>query len=80
MTRLVQHTEYRGAASTDGVTLDIRTLHGIPRYEDEAARGLPEAIGTQKDAIAADGVVLATPEYSIGIPPVFKNADIAAVR
>jgi len=62
------------------VTLDIRTLHGIPLYDDEAARGLPEAIGALKDAIAADGVILATPEYRIGIPLVFKNAARAVVQ
>src|SRR3546814_13771234 len=48
-----------------GVSLDIRTLHGIPLYDadEEAANGLPEAVVDLKDAIAsADGVILATPE------------------
>jgi len=61
----------------EGVSLDIHTLHGIPLYDadDEEARGLPEAVTALKDAIAAaDGVILATPEYNNGIPGVFKNA------
>ncbi|MCA8889598.1 MAG: NAD(P)H-dependent oxidoreductase, partial [Parvularculaceae bacterium] len=61
----------------DGVSFDIRTLHGIPLYnaDEEAAHGLPDAVASLKEAIiAADGVLLATPEYNNGIPGVFKNA------
>jgi len=60
-----------------GVSLDIRTLHGIPLYDadEEAANGLPQVVVDLKQAIAsADGVILATPEYNNGIPGVFKNA------
>lgn len=60
-----------------GVSLDVRTLHGIPLYDadEEAANGLPGAVVDLKKAIAAaDGVILATPEYNNGIPGVFKNA------
>jgi NAD(P)H-dependent FMN reductase len=58
-------------------TLDIRTLHGIPLYDAdlEASTGLPEPVAALKEAIvAADGLLLATPEYNNGIPGVFKNA------
>jgi NAD(P)H-dependent FMN reductase len=58
------------------VTLDIRTLHGIPLYDGDAetTAGIPPAVTTLKDAFAAaDGVLLATPEYNNGIPGVFKN-------
>lgn len=61
----------------DGVSLEVRTLHGIPLYngDEEAAQGIPQAVAELKDAIAAaDGVILATPEYNNGIPGVFKNA------
>jgi len=61
----------------DGVTLEIRTLHGIPLYDAdlEAAQGPPASVGALKEAVAAaDGVLLGTPEYNNGIPGVFKNA------
>jgi chromate reductase len=60
----------------EDATLDLRTLHGIPLYDAdlEASAGIPAAVAALKDAIAAaDGVVLATPEYNNGIPGVFKN-------
>lgn len=60
-----------------GHTVDIATLHGIPLYDGdlEASEGIPPAVQSLKDRIAAaDGLLLATPEYNNGIPGVFKNA------
>ena len=54
-----------------------RTLHGIPLYDGdvEAAEGIPAAVAALKEEIvAADGLLLVTPEYNNGIPGVFKNA------
>ena len=60
-----------------GATLDVRTIHGIPLYnaDDEAAAGVPPPVRELKAAIAAaDGLLLATPEYNNSIPGAFKNA------
>jgi NAD(P)H-dependent FMN reductase len=61
----------------EGVELIVRTLHGIPLYngDDEDATGIPPAVVELKDAIvAADGLLLSTPEYNNSIPGVCKNA------
>lgn len=56
--------------------LDARTLHGIPLYDGdiESRDGIPPVVAALKAAImAADGLLLVTPEYNNGIPGVFKN-------
>jgi chromate reductase, NAD(P)H dehydrogenase (quinone) len=60
-----------------GVTLDVRTIHGIPLYDGdvESGPGIPEAVTKLKDDIASsDGLLLVTPEYNNSLPGVFKNA------
>jgi NAD(P)H-dependent FMN reductase len=60
-----------------GVSLEIASIHGIPLYDAdlEASQGIPPPVVALKDRIAAaDGLLLATPEYNNGIPGVFKNA------
>jgi NAD(P)H-dependent FMN reductase len=61
----------------EGIELDIATLHGIPVYDGdvEARDGLPAAVQALKaKVLAADGVLLATPEYNNGVPGSLKNA------
>jgi NAD(P)H-dependent FMN reductase len=56
--------------------LAVASIRGIPLYDyDIEVQGLPATVAQLKDAIvAADGVLLVTPEYNNGIPGVFKNA------
>jgi chromate reductase, NAD(P)H dehydrogenase (quinone) len=58
-------------------TLEIASIRGIPLYDGdvEATQGIPATVTQLKEAIiAADGVLLVTPEYNNSIPGVFKNA------
>jgi chromate reductase len=57
--------------------LEVSSIAEIPLYNGdlEAAEGIPPSVMALKEAIAAaDGLLLATPEYNNGIPGVFKNA------
>lgn len=69
----------RAAATSapESVEFTVATLHGIPLYDGdlESAEGLPAAVVALKERVmAADGLILATPEYNNGMPGVFKNA------
>ena len=58
------------------VTFEEATIRGIPLYDgDEEARAFPEVVTALKERIvAADGVLLVTPEYNNSFPGVVKNA------
>jgi len=65
------------AGAADDVEIDVATLHGIPLYDGDLEQrdGIPDAVTALKERIvAADGVLLVSPEYNNGIPGVFKNA------
>jgi NAD(P)H-dependent FMN reductase len=59
------------------LTIEIGSIEGIPLYngDDEERTGIPPAVAALKEQIvAADGLLLVTPEYNNSIPGVFKNA------
>ncbi len=61
-----------------GMSIEIVTLHGIPVYDgdDEATSGKPTKILELDQKIrAAQGVIIATPEYNFSIPGGLKNAS-----
>jgi NAD(P)H-dependent FMN reductase len=55
--------------------LRIESIADIPLYDgDVETRGIPASVARLKDAVAAaDGLVLATPEYNNSVPGVAKN-------
>ena len=65
-----------GPLMPEGSTLAASTLHGVPLYDaDVEAAGFPAEVAALKEAmVAADGVMLFTPEYNNALPGVFKNA------
>ena len=59
-----------------GMTVTAFDLAPIPLYDDDVFKaGLPAAVVQFRQAIAAaDGLLIATPEYNYSIPGVLKNA------
>jgi chromate reductase len=59
-----------------GVECEVFSLGGIPLYDGDVEQSdFPPAVQALKDKIAAaDGVILASPEYNYSIPGVVKNA------
>lgn len=61
----------------DGVSVEVAGLEGIPLYDGdlEEREGIPSAVAELKARFtAADGILLASPEYNGSMPGVMKNA------
>src|SRR6476620_9121653 len=60
-----------------GLSIEVASIREFPLYDGdlEAEHGIPEPVRALKDRIAAaDGLLIATPEYNNSIPGVLKNA------
>lgn len=59
-----------------GTTVDEISIGDWPLYDaDLQAKGFPDKVqAAQKTILAADAVVIATPEYNYSVPGVLKNA------
>ena len=59
-----------------GVELDIYTLQDLPLYNaDVEKEGIPASVAALREAIvAADAVLICTPEYNYSLSGVLKNA------
>ena len=60
----------------EGVQIEVATLHGVPLYDGdlEQREGIPAAVqALKRQIIAADALLMVTPEYNSGVPGVFKN-------
>jgi NAD(P)H-dependent FMN reductase len=57
-------------------TVQIASIRGIPLYDgDVESEGIPASVQELKNTImAADGLLIATPEYNNSVPGVLKNA------
>lgn len=68
----------RAAVDTapEGMTIEIFDIAAIPLYNaDVETAGVPEPVAAFKRAIgAADGLLIATPEYNHGVSAITKNA------
>lgn len=66
------------ALAPEGMTLlPAPSFAAFPlyNYDVEAASGFPAEVTALAEAIrAADGVIIASPEYNFGVPGAFKNA------
>lgn len=65
------------ALAPAGTTIEIATIEGIPLYNGdvEDKEGIPAAVTALREQIvAADGLLIATPEYNNSMPGVLKNA------
>ena len=65
----------------DGAALEIFDLEGIPPFNQDLEKDpAPKVMELKAKVRAADGLLIATPEYNYSVPGVLKNAIDAASR
>lgn len=59
-----------------GMEIEIADLKGIPLFDgDDFAKGFPTEVAALREKVrAADGVLIASPEYNFSVSGVLKNA------
>jgi chromate reductase len=63
------------ALAPEGMQIEIADISNLPLYNQDDEAAFPAAAKELKDTIeAADGIIIATPEYNRSIPGVVKNA------
>lgn len=65
-----------GGMAPAGVALEVADISDFPLFsQDLEDRGMPHPVRRVREAMrAADGVLIATPEYNYSVPGVLKNA------
>lgn len=59
----------------EGMMIRIADIRSLPLYDQDAEAAFPAEAKALKDAVeAADGIIIATPEYNRSVPGVLKNA------
>lgn len=59
----------------EGMVIRIAEIRSLPLYDQDAEVSFPAEAKALKDAVeAADGIIIATPEYNRSVPGVLKNA------
>ena len=65
----------------DNSSLEIFELDGIPPFNQDAEKDMPEKVRDFKSKIrGADAILISTPEYNYSVPGVLKNAIDSASR
>ena len=58
-----------------GITIVIKNIGDLPLFNQDDEKNPPPSVRELKEAVkAADGLLIATPEYNYSVPGVLKNA------